>query len=148
MLRHIPEKKREICAKLLRWITLASRPLSLNELAAAVEIFQDFSVLDQTRSLLDQLAFCGPFLKFEGNTVQLVHQSARDYLLRAGQDEDIIVESFRIEPKSAHLELARVCLEKILEYMSQEPPSICLQRCVSWRVSRISLDVLRGITSV
>jgi hypothetical protein len=42
--------------------------------------------------------------------VDLVHQSARDYLLRKEPDSDAVLEAFRLRVESSHLELARKCL--------------------------------------
>ncbi|OPB40453.1 hypothetical protein A0O28_0005320 [Trichoderma guizhouense] len=62
--------------------------------------------------MCDRIASCGPILQVseERGTCSLVHQSARDYLLREEVDKDPILEEFRIKVKEAHTSLARICL--------------------------------------
>ncbi|KAJ5807643.1 hypothetical protein N7447_011099 [Penicillium robsamsonii] len=104
-------------ARCLRWVTMAPRPLTLTELEAALDI-QDTTITTPTAALIsreqatrDRITLCGPLLKVTGNNeVTLVHQSARDYLLRATPDTHPILEQFRIQPERAHLELAQACL--------------------------------------
>lgn len=58
----------------------------------------------------DQVIKSGPILALSGNNVLLVHQSARDYLLREGAVGNFVLEAFRIEPEKAHLDTAGQCL--------------------------------------
>ena len=78
---------------ILQWIVVAQRPLTPNELATATNIDED--------DITSYLEFCGQFLQTaKSNTVNLVHQSAKDYLQRH-------------EPYQtyAHLVVAKICLE-------------------------------------
>ncbi|KAJ5903564.1 hypothetical protein N7504_005947 [Penicillium tannophilum] len=70
----------ELCKSILRIITIVYRPITLNELGIYIELPRDvqFSDLDQI------IGLCGSFLTLRGSTIFLVHQSAKDFLLRNG----------------------------------------------------------------
>jgi hypothetical protein len=114
LLLQIPEERRETSRQILQWVSTALRPLSLAELASAVDVEATSGLMTIEQAIRDKIAFCGPFLKIEGEIVGLVHQSAQDYLLREATDSDAILETFRIKPESAHMDLARTCLDRFI----------------------------------
>ena len=114
MLLRIPAERREVSRAVLRWVTMAARPLQLRELAAAVGV-QTTPRMTVEQVAHDAVALCGPLLKVHEQEVSLVHQSARDYLLRTERDNDAVLETFRLNLESAHLELARKCLNCIAQ---------------------------------
>src|SRR4029077_16979616 len=97
----------------LRWITMAFRPLTLQELSAAIGIRPSSTLITPEQAIRDQVALCGLFLKVQEQGVGLVHQSARDYLLQKGSDSDPDLDDFRINPEEAHLELGQTCFNCI-----------------------------------
>jgi Ankyrin repeats (3 copies)/Ankyrin repeats (many copies)/Ankyrin repeat len=111
----------------LRWITMAFRPLTLQELAAAIGIQPSSALITPEQAVRDQVALCGLFLKVQEQGVGLVHQSARDYLLRKEPDSGPDLDEFRIDPEKAHLELAKTCFNCIahsgLRYKCDRPGS-------------------------
>ena len=112
MLLQIESSRRHAASLILRWVTMALRPLTLEELAVAVDIkFSDFLTKNQT--IRDHITLCGSFLKIREHEVGLIHQSARDYLLRERPDDDPTLEQFRIKSEEAHFELARTCFAYI-----------------------------------
>ncbi|RFU32974.1 hypothetical protein B7463_g3376, partial [Scytalidium lignicola] len=111
MLLQINSRRRQTSAKILRWVTMALRPLSLQELAAAVSIQSSSTLINAERAILDEITLCGLFLKVQGQEVSLVHQSAKDYLMREEVESNPVLEEFRIKPERAHLELARTCFD-------------------------------------
>ena len=111
MLLQISDHRRETAAKILRWVVMAIRPLTLSELSAAIETTVIPSVgLSCDEVIRDQLAFCGYFLTIKGDEVGLIHQSAKDYLLRKTPDSNPKLEFFRIEEEKTNLEIAQKCL--------------------------------------
>lgn len=120
MLSQIKGVHREVAACILRWTALSARPLTLKELAVAIEIIPPHPLgLDQYTK--DQVVHCGHELTIqEGHhfglspTIGLVHQSAWDYLVRADRDEDAVLEHFRIKFKEAHFQMAERCLKLLL----------------------------------
>ncbi|KAH8702685.1 hypothetical protein GQ44DRAFT_597186, partial [Phaeosphaeriaceae sp. PMI808] len=121
MLLQIPSEWRDTTSKILRWVTLAQRPLQLQELAAAVGT-QPSPPLTVEQAIRDEIALCGPFLKVQEQQVSLVHQSARDYLVRKEHDSDAVLEEFRIELENAHLVLTQICLDCIAQSGLQHAP--------------------------
>jgi ankyrin repeat protein len=110
MLQRISPKQQERSLAILRWTTLAARPLHLQELAAAIDLQTSSSLVSIEQATRDAIAICGPLLRIREQEVSLVHQSARDYLLRKECDEDAALEAFRLETEHSHLELAQKCL--------------------------------------
>ena len=108
MLLQIEDKHRPTVAKILTWVAMAVRPLTLSELSVAIEdnVQTHFS---RDQVMRDKLSYCGYFITIKGNEVNLIHQSAKDYLLRQGPDSDPRLEFFRIEEKTGNLEIARKC---------------------------------------
>jgi ankyrin repeat protein len=118
ILLHIQPKKREPSALILRWVTMAIRPLLLQELQELQRLAKAVStprnaLISSDQAFREQLALCGPFLKIHEDGVSLIHQSARDYLLQKEPYSDPVLEEFRIKPDEAHLELAQYCLDYI-----------------------------------
>jgi ankyrin repeat protein len=115
MLLRIPAKQREVSCAILRWVTLAVRPLQLQELAAATGVrpFSPHVTIEQ--AIRDAIALCGPLLKVQKQEVSLVHQSARDYLLRKERDSNAVPEAFRLLVEPSHLKLAQECLNCIVQ---------------------------------
>ncbi|KAH7069998.1 NACHT and ankyrin domain protein [Paraphoma chrysanthemicola] len=116
MLSQILPDRRKLSKDILDWVTMATRPLKLRELAAAVDIKPASSLIDEEHAVRDAVSACGPFLKIDDEVITLVHQSARDYLLRETPDDDSVLESFRIKPNVTHLKIAQTCFECILLY--------------------------------
>jgi hypothetical protein len=114
MLLRIPAERREMSRAILRWVTMAARPLQLRELAAAVGV-QATPQMTVEQVARDAVALCGPLLKVQEQEVSLVHQSARDYLLRTEPDNDEVLEAFRLNLESVHLELAEKCLNCVAQ---------------------------------
>lgn len=113
MLRQIKSSQRHIILAILKCVTIARRPMTLEELKTAVSLLCN-TPIDSTQSMRGRIASCGPILQISEEqdtcTCSLVHQSARDYLLREEADEDPTAKEFRIKEKEAHTSLARICL--------------------------------------
>jgi hypothetical protein len=99
-----------VIREILCWVTMAVRPLMLQELTAAIAFS---TVISDEQTIRDQITLCEPILKIQDLRVSLVHQSASDYLLREVSDTDPILEEFRIKALEAHAELARTCMDYI-----------------------------------
>lgn len=53
----------------------------------------------------DQVFHCGHFLVIKDREVGLIHQSAKEYLLREACDPNPELECFRIQEKARNLEI-------------------------------------------
>ena len=129
MLLQIDSKQREIAAKILRWVVMAVRPLTLSELSVVLDITVEpdgaFSLDEVIR---DQVSCCGYLITltkvevgFEDEVglkdevslkdeIRLLHQSTKDYLLRQTRDSNPELEIFRVNEEAVNLEIARECL--------------------------------------
>jgi len=67
----------EVCIQILRTVTLACRPLHLNEIGVIAGLPED--LYKDSQALQDLISSCGSFLTLRKQTVYFVHQSAKDY---------------------------------------------------------------------
>jgi hypothetical protein len=112
MLLQIDVNRRAIAAKILLWVVMAIQPLKLSELGVAIGIetgpSDDFTLREVVK---DHVLSCGYFLTIkEDDEVGLIHQSAKDYLLRKTSDSNPELEFFRVKEEVGNLEVARKCL--------------------------------------
>ena len=112
MLLQIKPDRRNTAAFILRWVIMAVRPLTLTELAVAIEM-RSVSIVNSDQTIQDYIRLCGAFVKVRDGVVGLVHQSARDYFLREAPNNDPILKRFRIKQEEANYELAQTCFEYI-----------------------------------
>ncbi|KAL9117500.1 MAG: hypothetical protein Q9187_005963 [Circinaria calcarea] len=112
MLLRIDINRREIAARILRWVVMAVRPLTLSELSVAIETNVGTpGIFSRDKVITDQVSYCGYFLKIKDNKIDLIHQSAKDYLLRKSCDSNPELEFFRVKEEVSNLEIARKCLD-------------------------------------
>ena len=115
MLLQIKPKRRQAIAQILRWVVMAARPLTVSELSIAVKQPNYDHDYDHTvpfsgeEVIRDQILSCRFFLSITKDTVNLLHQSIKDYLLRKISDSNAELEAFRIKEDEGNLELARRC---------------------------------------
>ncbi|KAK3623426.1 hypothetical protein LTR56_021602 [Elasticomyces elasticus] len=112
MLQQIAHKHRQTSMLILQWVTVAVRQLTLLELAVAIDI-QSSKHITQKQAIRDQITACGPIVRVESGTVGLVHQSAKDYLLRGGVEVDLTLETLWVKVEEAHLTAALVCVKHL-----------------------------------
>ncbi|KAL7939062.1 hypothetical protein V8C35DRAFT_276271 [Trichoderma chlorosporum] len=110
MLEQIDTSRRNVIFAILRWVTIAFRPLTVSELMAATHIPTTTRVRKEL-AILDYIALCGHILTIQDQKVSLVHQSARDYLLRKEAGNDPVFEKFQIKVEEAHARLAERCID-------------------------------------
>ena len=111
ILLDIKVNHRQIAARILRWVVMAVRPFTLSELSAIIEPTIEpptgFTREDVTER---QVSYCGCFLTIDNCKVNLIHQSAKDYLLRGDYDNsNLDLKDFRMEEKGGNQEIARKC---------------------------------------
>ena len=89
---------------ILTWTVCAARSLSTDELHHALEIDIKDKIEHPGKSIP---ASCGQLVYIDAQSyVQMVHQTARDFLLRHDMDSE-----FKIDRKIGHKRLAMTCLE-------------------------------------
>jgi WD40 repeat protein len=94
--------EKNIAQSILRWAVCSTRPLRAEELQAALQL----DIGESVRSIKNSVeGLCGQLVYVDKNcTVQMVHQTARDFLLDNKSSE------FRIEIGLEHERLALACL--------------------------------------
>ena len=98
------QRSREIRRKILTWVGMAKRPLSVDELAYACAVRDGEEKMDFTERLLygekDLLGKCGPLVEIVGGIVQYTHLSVREYLFRNDTG------NYYIQEEHAHASIA------------------------------------------
>jgi len=110
-------------------VTLAVRPLSIDELADVVR-YHVPSSMNERQVLRDYVKLCEPIIVVQQDKVHLVHQSARDYFLRDTRDDDVVAERVRASFANAQDSLARTCLGALDERSSH--PLLCGYATLHW----------------
>ncbi|KAE8331490.1 WD40-repeat-containing domain protein [Aspergillus sergii] len=78
----IDSDKSEICKSILGVTTTVLRPITLDEMIVYVDIPGD-----DARALEDLVGLCGSFLSVQENTIFLIHQSAKDFIMGTASSE-------------------------------------------------------------
>ena len=105
---------------ILQWVTLASRPLTVHELAMAVEV-QGSGTPMSAEVVKDRLAACALMVKIDDDVVNLVHESAREFF-QSDQVKNENIEVFYMN-FNTHRTLLRTCMD-IIEKNYKYPGSI------------------------
>ncbi|KAJ6008434.1 hypothetical protein N7540_012410 [Penicillium herquei] len=72
----------QLCRSLLGVTTTVFRPITLDELPSCINLPEEF--VDDS-DLVDIIELCGSFLTLRGRIISLVHQSAKDFLIREAE---------------------------------------------------------------
>ncbi|KAH5348537.1 hypothetical protein HBI49_198020 [Parastagonospora nodorum] len=110
MLRQISESDdHELCKLVLATVTLAYRPLALEEVVALNKQLQDIG--DDTDLVQQLISRCGSLLTIQSGLFYFVHQSAKDFILAEG-----VQEVFPSGKDHVH----RIFLTRSIETMSKD----------------------------
>ncbi|KAL8787665.1 MAG: hypothetical protein Q9213_002096 [Squamulea squamosa] len=95
---------RAMAEKILTWVGCAWRPLGISELAIALQPeFTGFIRLEET--VVD---ICGHFVSVHNSRVSIIHMTARDFLLKKGNEHSPF-----IDVREAHTHIAERCLRHL-----------------------------------
>ena len=113
MLLQIEESRRDQCTLALLWVAHAGSPLEVQDLGVAIGSQSPSRRISPDQAVRDIVSFCGPILKVHKGRLGLVHQSAKDYLLRREPDQNRVLENFRLACRSedADLRIAQTCID-------------------------------------
>ena len=114
----------ELCRQILCSVTLAIRPLRLEEIVVFAKIPEEY--YKDLSDLKELVSLCGSFITIREGTVYLVHQSARDFLSDR-ERKDI----FPLGREHEDANTARLCLEVMSSTLNKHVcdfklPGICL----------------------
>lgn len=118
LLERVEDKEQLV--PILQWVVLAARPLTVDELAVAAGI-KGSNSLTPAEVLKDRLASCGLLVKIEGDVVNLVHESAREFF-HSDQIAADGISIFRMT-RYSYRSLVRTCLA-LIEGSYRSPGSI------------------------
>ena len=106
----IPDNSKYLAAALLRWLTMAVRPLQLQELEVGLGLSTGASINQAT--LLQIIDSCGSLVIICGGAVALRHQTTRDFLLLPNSSlrQDLRLRQFHLNEEATHSEIAQACL--------------------------------------
>ena len=117
ILRQIDTDCVEIATTVLRWVAIARRPLTVDELAMALVL--SIGEWEKTKlpseeilhELQDAFKCCEPlvYVGTGNHTINLVHQSAKDYLLGTYLQYKDGLSQYHIVTDRANLDLFRIC---------------------------------------
>ncbi|PSR80200.1 ankyrin repeat protein [Coniella lustricola] len=123
ILRHIPKGlggiyqrllqqigDKDALVPILQWVVLAARPLTLEELTVAAEI-KTTSTLPVAQITKNQLRLGGLLVKVEGDVVNLVHESAKEFF----QSDQVNVKGINMfhMGQETHRTLMQTCLAHV-----------------------------------
>jgi hypothetical protein len=70
----------ELCRTLLSVTTTVFRPITLDEIGSCIDLPED--IVGDRKALEEIVGYCGSFLTIREGTISLIHQSAKDFLIR------------------------------------------------------------------
>jgi ankyrin repeat domain-containing protein 50 len=114
ILSRVPERRRAEAKRILQIAATSSRPFSLAEFNLAIAILPSEQSIEHMIDRVQQdlprflLRLCGPFIRILADEVHLVHQTAKEFLLKASADS--ISSYWMINPAQSQRLLAEVCL--------------------------------------
>jgi hypothetical protein len=120
-----PPRTKVLAKAILTWTMCATRPLTVFELQSALK----FDIGDTIEALQKAVgSLCGQLVYVDKHSrIQMVHQTARTFLLRSDLDSEFAINSI-----TGHLRLARVCLQ----YLNSEEMKMPRAR----KTSRVSIS--------
>ena len=133
--------RRMFCCRLLKWITLAKRPLRLDEVGEALKLEYATATGDSsfTQNLLCSVRelelVCGSLVTVKNQSIQLIHLSTREFLLTPGESLPLrhTLHAFLVRWAEDSALLASICVMLISPH------------CVPGKLSRDSAGRLLGL---
>lgn len=118
MVMQIPHDWRDLSTKVLLWVTLAFRPLSIAEIVVALDE-RRLGLMDQ-ETVRDCIKGCGQILRIAADdTVHLIHYSAREYLWgRLESSPSFFKDCVEVNPfnlKEGHRLIASLCIWNLVD---------------------------------
>ncbi len=132
----------EVAKLVLRWVAVARRPLTVKELAMVralgTEEWEENTEPpdDLLDALKDGFKCCEPlvYVDMAANTINLVHQSAKDYLLGSYLQENVDLSQYHVIADKTNLLVLRTCWTYLsLKDFEQGTVMIALQHGKLWK---------------
>jgi ankyrin repeat protein len=133
LLIQIDEGDQQECAHILEWVAQAMEPLTLSELAEAVDIYESADV-SREQAVDDRIMWCGSLLRRENHkeedgtsfvTVALVHYSLKQYLFDNTRTSQGNISRFLLDSDKTHYNIALRCIEYLEQTRCNEIYWLC-----------------------
>ena len=119
-------RSKTLIKAIIVWVMCATRPLSVTELASALNLSADISVSPQALESSIRME-CGQLVFIDkSNKVQMVHQTIREYLLSKTHESE-----FGIQGPLSHAFIATTCLKYLISEELRPPRSHLLIKIAS-----------------
>lgn len=104
LMSHEHVRTKKLATSILSWVSSAVRPLTLAELEGALKLDLREGLTSLQRTIE---SICGSLVRVDRqDRVRMIHETAREYLLRDDLDSE-----FAVKQSSVHKRLAKVCLD-------------------------------------
>lgn len=131
----------DLCRSFLYVAMTVFRPITLDELPSCIDLAED--VEGDDNALMEIVNSCGSFLTLRGRKISLVHQSAKDFLLREADPDEIekihhsiFCKSLKIIPKILKRDIYGLSSPgyPVTQVKQPEPDPLATVRyaCVHW----------------
>ena len=113
-------RNREARKTLLRWLAMAIRPLTVNELAyayAAQNEGEEFNLADKT--LINKeyiLKICGPLIEIVKDTVQFTHLSAKEFFFQKSNSMRPVQNEYLFDKTKTEVAMTITCSKYIAHF--------------------------------
>ena len=142
----------EICYEILRSMTLAFRPVYLEELQSITSLPSRLAI--NPAGMRSTVEMCGSFLAIRENQINFVHQSAKDYLMLGGGQEifntdqseehcKIVVQSIRTMSGTLKRNLANLKHPGVVNFTPTSPELSTIAYAVCFWIHHL-LEYVRG----
>jgi hypothetical protein len=103
------EEGKETIKRILSFVTVAQRPLSLRELSITCRLHEDQEQAERLAFTQEEIEQCRLMVIIQDNKVLLLHKSVKDFLV--GSDNGHFIHELR-----AHADFAYRCIDYLLEH--------------------------------
>lgn len=136
----------ELCTRILAVVSVAHRPLTLDELTSFVDLPRG-AMSGHYKILAEIIGLCGSFLTLRERTIFFVHQSAKDFLLKEAHTDifltgiefvhyTIFSRSLQAMSKTLHRDVYNLaslgCAIEEVEQPDPDPLAATRYACVYW----------------
>jgi ankyrin repeat protein len=136
---------------ILQWVITARRPLTIDELAMARALGPEgwdkniMPTADTLNELNDGFKFCEPLVYLDDatQTINLVHQSVKDYLLEESLPGNSHLSIYRIIPDKANSCILDICW-KYLSMKEFRRDTMIIKQAARGDIGRLSQDYLQN----
>jgi len=136
---------------ILEWVVTARRPLTINELAMARALGPEgwdkntIPTADTLNELKDGFKFCEPLVYIDDvtQTINLVHQSVKDYLLEENLQGNSHLSIYRIIPDKANSCILDICW-KYLSMKEFGRDTMIIKQAARGDIGRLSQEYLQN----